>query len=178
MYRGALGSATGRAVFEGVTAIRVRALRPESLAGLRLVARTDAEVRIECQVTETAEDTEALFVTLEEGEYRQEVSILLRTTEPPWDPDWRPIALAPADTAVADSTCEVVLDVRRSRHPAGLGAMHFRWAVDDGSVVIKGGPVTSTRLPPGRHTVVLVAEDAFGYVSRDTMHVHVGRPER
>ena len=178
MYRGALGSATGRAVFEGVTAIRMRALRPETLAGLRLVARTDAEVRIECQVTETAEDTEALFVTLEEGEYRQEVSILLRTTEPPWDPAWRPIAVAPADTAVADSTCEIILDARRSHHPAGLDAMHFRWDVDDGSIVIKGGLVTSTRLAAGHHAIVLVAEDAFGYVSRDTLRVRVGPTEK
>jgi hypothetical protein len=176
-YRGTLRCASGEAVFGDGMVIQVRAFRPAALAGLRVSARTDSILSIECNIAADAAGTEALFVELTQGERQHEASVLLRTVDPTWDPSWRPHAVAPADTVVPDSTSLIVLDARRSRHPAGLRAMHFRWSVDDGAKVIKGNLETSTTLGAGRHTVVLVAEDAFGYVSTDTMRVWVG-PER
>ena len=51
--------------------------------------------------------------------------------------------------------------------------MIFKWRIDGGDEVIKGGPLTSTTLTPGEHFLVLEVQDSFGYVSRDTMRVTV-----
>jgi hypothetical protein len=97
---------------------------------------------------------------------------VLRATDIAWQPDWRPHAVAPADTVVPYDTSQVVLDARGSTHPAGFEMMAFRWIVDD-SMIAQGGPVFPLMLPVGPHLLQLEAVDQAGISDRDTMRVLV-----
>jgi hypothetical protein len=167
-YRGFIRS---RAPLPG--GVTVTSLRPAALANISVVRRSDSTLAVECDVAAAANPSEPLFVSGIGDGAETTGSVILHTVPPGWDPAWRPVAVAPPDTAVADSTSMVILDASRSRHGAGLEAMHFRWSIDGGREVVKGGAVTSTTLSRGRHEVVLVATDSFGHISRDTMVVEV-----
>jgi len=152
---------------------QARSFRAWALTDVRFAPKSVRELSLSCAVSRDANPTEKLYATIEFPALRLSGEIYLKITDFDWNPAWRPTAVAPPDTIVADSTSMVILDATKSRHPAGSEAMNFQWWVDGGVWVIKGEPVTSTTLPRGRHTVVLMAEDRFGHVSADTMIVWV-----
>jgi hypothetical protein len=97
---------------------------------------------------------------------------VLRATDIAWQPGWGPHAVAPPDTVVPYDTSLVVLDARRSSHPAGFERMSFRWVVDDG-MIAQGGPIFPLTLPVGLHRLRLEAVDQAGVSDADTMLVTV-----
>ena len=97
---------------------------------------------------------------------------VLNITDVAWEAGWRPTAVAPADTIVPTDTSLIVLDARRSSHPAGFNAMSLRWLVDD-TLDVQGGSLTAVTLPMGSHRLVLEVVDQYGLSAQDTMMVLV-----
>jgi len=143
------------------------------ITGAQLTILSADSLEIRGLVSAAAHATQRIDLSFTRGEARRLETIYLRTVDPDWNPAWRPTAVAPPDTMVPRDRPVVILDATGSAHPAGFSALHFRWRIDHGAHVIKGEPVTSARLDPGEHVVVLVAEDAFGWTSCDTMRIRV-----
>ena len=165
-----------RGAVKGTKTIEAVAHRPDGIRDVRVTKTGDDMLTLECVPTNAAAPTERIDVVLTLADREVTGSIYLNVVEGSWDTAWRPVAVATVEVSTVKSPIQVRLDATKSTHPAGRGAMMFSWWIDGGAEVIKGADVTSSRLSPGRHTIVLVAEDRFGYVSRDTVAVDIPAP--
>lgn len=152
--------------------IKAIAFFPQDIRNLQIVEKTSEYFSLRCTVDDSASGSRRIDFYVYRDSILTYLEFFLNIVERNWSLDWRPIAVAPNDTVVDNDTCMVILNSTQSTHGGGYDMMDFIWIIDD-SVLIMGGPITSTTLPKGNHAIILKAEDIFGNTSVDSMSVEV-----
>ena len=158
--------------FKDADSIIIQPFSGGTLAGIDIIEKENGLLTFKCVVDSSFRHSLGIGVSVHQNSKIKRLRFYLNVVGPEWNPEWKPVAVAPDDTTVTSDAGDIILDLTGSHHPGGFGAMHFRWIID-GEQIIKGGPVTSITLPEGKHTIELIAEDHFGKVDTDTMTVNV-----